>query len=157
MTSETTPASTLRADLDACLLEMGVPTKRRQEAVRQVCQGEAIRLACERLSMTTISERLGYGEHTIRKWRQREPEFNRRLSEALTASKGSRRARVDALLWEKAESMEKGTPGVGQSINILANLEFPELRESKVKAEVTGRPEPQAERAALLSLAKRNG
>jgi hypothetical protein len=108
--------------------------------------------------MSTIAYRIGYHESNVRRWRADDPDFATAMDHALRESKGAKRRKLEHVLWCKAESEDPKTPGVGQSINVLANIHYPELRDRGVKidAKVTGAPSSEASRANLLALVGRS-
>lgn len=118
---------------------------------RTLQQAIIARLCAEGLALPASASLVGLRASTVRGWGERDPEWLTRLDASIEAP----RKRLEKILWRKADSDTPGTPGVGQAINVLAHSLMPELRERKVEATVTAKPDPEASRRNLETLLER--
>lgn len=133
------------------LLPEDVPKRTLHDHERPILQAIAARLVADGYSIQAAAVVIGMRDTTIRSWAQRDPEYKAKLEAATERP----RARLMGVLWEKIESKRPGTPGVGQAINVVANVVMPEIRERKIEANVTTALPPGHARERILDAVNR--
>lgn len=118
----------------------------RAMVVAMVGEGFTMRMACDAL---------GVPAPTVKSWKARDPEFAQQLEAATEVNRkwllGMARQHIEYT----SEAGGLGGKAAGRALGILANLYFPELRESKVTAEVSQVPQPDVTRGKILSMVTR--
>lgn len=120
-------------------------------AERRILQPLVAMLVIEGYKVGEAAKLIGMRDSTIRSWASSDPDFAALIEHAKEAP----RRKLKAILWRKAESEIPGTPGVGQAINKLSDLVFPELREKKIEANITSAPKPGESRSRILERVNR--
>jgi hypothetical protein len=129
-----------------------LPAKTAREISKRVTKLVIVVLMRDGYTVGMAGKALGYAKSTLTGWRHEDKGWARAVDEARDTQRrwliGTLRAILDANGGEGADNLK----GVGQAINVLSNLWFPELRESKVEATIGERPEPGKSRTKILAL-----
>lgn len=146
-------SETLHAIIRATVESLAPDASRidRLAAERRIFQPLVALLVIEGYRVGEAAKLIGMRDSTIRSWASSDPDFAALIEQAKEAP----RRKLKAILWRKAESEIPGTPGVGQAINKLSDLVFPELREKKIEANITSAPKPGESKAKILGIINR--
>lgn len=133
-----------REEIKAVLGKLAPEATPRQvgEAVRALIKIMTAAMMGDGYTIGMVAEALGLPETTLRTWRDRDPAFKVRCEQL--ADKPRR-----WLLGQLRLQLESGGKAAGQAANILANLWAPELRSSKVEAQVTNVDPAESRRRVL--------
>jgi len=130
-------------------LAPGASGKAMQTAERDLIKAVVLVLARDGYTLNMAALALEVPVTTLRSWRDKDAVFAGDLegSDGLHRKwlLGELRARLEL------DGKREGLSGVGQSINVLSNLAFPELRESKVQVSPPP-PTPDESREAVLGI-----
>jgi hypothetical protein len=150
--SEQPEPVSIKALFARVLEEAGIKADAKQlrAAERSLIKGIVEMLVADGYTMRLCAECLGVSESTLKSWRKRDADWS-------TALDSRREETRRWLLAELRENLRTGGKAAGQAANILANLWFKELRESKVTAEVSNVPTPGETRWKVLEFANRKG
>lgn len=139
-----------RDQLRAVLEQLETDRKLAADIERSLLQHVIVCVVQEGFTVTAAAEMFGAPQSTVHQWVKRDPEFAGLIEQA----KERPRAKLMGLLWKHLEAGLEGQGGraAGQAANVLSHLHFPELRERKVDATITGAPDKERSRANLEAL-----
>jgi hypothetical protein len=136
-----------------------LPTKARREVAKRVVKLVIIVLMRDGYTVSMAGKALGFAKSTMSAWQHSDLEWAAAIAGARDEQRrwliGKLKAIMDANADEEKDSQH--LKGVGQAINVLSNLWFPELRESKVEATLNAAPKPGEARAKILSIVNKDG
>lgn len=148
----------MRELLAAALTEHGIELDKKQqrELERSVLKAMTSVLMREGFTMRMAADGLGVPRSTLTAWQTRDKVWAAELTEA----KGISRSWLLGMARQHIEYADSkgglGGKAAGRALGILANLYFPELRETKQQVEVSNVPAPGASEAKILALVNRD-
>lgn len=140
-----TEPKSYRETVRALLEQLGLERRTADDMERTLCKAAILAMMNQGFTFTMASESIGVPKGTSHGWTKSDPDF-------ASASEQKREKTRGWVLGELIANLRDGGKAAAQSANILANLYFPELRERKIEAHLSGAPDPERAAANLRAL-----